>query len=129
MAAEALEASVLDSKDKEQLLAIARALGIKTNARASKATLIGKILETTGTAPSAPPEEVSEAVSTVSREEAASPLSVPQPVGARPVSYTHLRAHETVLDLVCRLLLEKKKQSHYTTISAPTHKSYATSTA
>ena len=29
-----------------------------------------------------------------------------------PVSYTHLRAHETVLDLVCRLLLEKKKTSH-----------------
>ena len=28
----------------------------------------------------------------------------------RPVSYTHLRAHETVLDLVCRLLLEKKKK-------------------
>ena len=28
------------------------------------------------------------------------------------VSYTHLRAHETVLDLVCRLLLEKKK--HHT---------------
>ena len=27
------------------------------------------------------------------------------------VSYTHLRAHETVLDLVCRLLLEKKKES------------------
>ena len=26
------------------------------------------------------------------------------------VSYTHLRAHETVLDLVCRLLLEKKKR-------------------
>ena len=26
-----------------------------------------------------------------------------------PVSYTHLRAHETVLDLVCRLLLHKKK--------------------
>ena len=25
--------------------------------------------------------------------------------GADPVSYTHLRAHETVLDLVCRLLL------------------------
>jgi len=33
------------------------------------------------------------------------------PVGnvLAPVSYTHLRAHETVLDLVCRLLLEKKK--------------------
>ena len=28
-----------------------------------------------------------------------------------PVSYTHLRAHETVLDLVCRLLLEKKNQN------------------
>ena len=35
-----------------------------------------------------------------------------------PVSYTHLRAHETVLDLVCRLLLEKKKktkENSYTT--------------
>ena len=29
---------------------------------------------------------------------------------AETVSYTHLRAHETVLDLVCRLLLEKKKK-------------------
>ena len=29
--------------------------------------------------------------------------------GRNAVSYTHLRAHETVLDLVCRLLLEKKK--------------------
>ena len=26
-----------------------------------------------------------------------------------PVSYTHLRAHETCADLVCRLLLEKKE--------------------
>ena len=31
---------------------------------------------------------------------------------AEAVSYTHLRAHETVLDLVCRLLLEKKKEQH-----------------
>ena len=30
---------------------------------------------------------------------------------AHSVSYTHLRAHETVLDLVCRLLLEKKKKT------------------
>ena len=29
-------------------------------------------------------------------------------IARAPVSYTHLRAHETVLDLVCRLLLEKK---------------------
>src|SRR5665811_1714100 len=42
------------------------------------------------------------------------PMTQPAPlvdgfVEARPaaVSYTHLRAHETVLDLVCRLLLEK----------------------
>ena len=28
-----------------------------------------------------------------------------------PVSYTHLRAHETEADLVCRLLLEKKKSN------------------
>ena len=30
----------------------------------------------------------------------------------KTVSYTHLRAHETVLDLVCRLLLEHKKNTH-----------------
>ena len=30
------------------------------------------------------------------------------PQGRYTVSYTHLRAHETVLDLVCRLLLAKK---------------------
>ena len=31
---------------------------------------------------------------------------------SKSVSYTHLRAHETVLDLVCRLLLEKKKKTN-----------------
>ena len=31
--------------------------------------------------------------------------------GITTVSYTHLRAHETVLDLVCRLLLEKKNKT------------------
>src|SRR5660398_192088 len=29
---------------------------------------------------------------------------------SKPVSYTHLRAHETKANLVCRLLLEKKKK-------------------
>ena len=43
-----------------------------------------------------------------------------------PVSYTHLRAHETVLDLVCRLLLEKKKNTithrhDLTAMSTTTH--------
>src|SRR5450756_2067089 len=32
------------------------------------------------------------------------------PTNEVPVSYTHLRAHETRHDLVCRLLLEKKKK-------------------
>ena len=32
--------------------------------------------------------------------------------GGAAVSYTHLRAHETVLDLVCRLLLVKKNNKH-----------------
>ena len=36
MAAEALEQSMLESKDKEQLVAIAQALGIKTDARARR---------------------------------------------------------------------------------------------
>ena len=39
-----------------------------------------------------------------------------------PVSYTHLRAHETVLDLVCRLLLEKK--NIYSTYIQLTHVSF-----
>src|SRR5450756_2362119 len=34
----------------------------------------------------------------------------PEHVCFRAVSYTHLRAHETRHDLVCRLLLEKKKR-------------------
>ena len=38
-------------------------------------------------------------------------VRVPMRDGVRPVSYTHLRAHETVLDIVCRLLLEKKKNN------------------
>ena len=32
-----------------------------------------------------------------------------EPKTLKTVSYTHLRAHETCADLVCRLLLEKKK--------------------
>ena len=32
----------------------------------------------------------------------------------QPVSYTHLRAHETPEHLVCRLLLEKKHNTHQT---------------
>mgnify|MGYP000541583064 CR=1 FL=1 len=42
---------------------------------------------------------------------------------SQPVPYPHLRAHETRKDLVCRLLLEKKKQKNqfaYGRISAYT---------
>ena len=43
------------------------------------------------------------------------PIALPYNGDLRSVSYTHLRAHETVLDLVCSLLLEKKKKPNYTT--------------
>ena len=36
----------------------------------------------------------------------------------KAVSYTHLRAHETVLDLVCRLLLDKKTLEQHNYILA-----------
>ena len=39
----------------------------------------------------------------------------------KAVSYTHLRAHETVLDLVCRLLLEINVTTvSYTHLTLPT---------
>ena len=41
-----------------------------------------------------------------------------------PVSYTHLRAHETVLDLVCRLLLEKKKDLYKDYVTHWTEQKY-----
>jgi len=43
-----LERSVLENKDREQLVAIAQALGVKSTSRAKKADLIVKILESTG---------------------------------------------------------------------------------
>ena len=36
-----------------------------------------------------------------------------------PVSYTHLRAHETPEHLVCRLLLEKKKNKQALYLTSP----------
>ena len=48
MAADALEKSVLESKDKEQLIAIATALGLKASARAKKEDIITNILATVG---------------------------------------------------------------------------------
>ena len=39
-------------------------------------------------------------------------------IGMLAVSYTHLLAHETVLDLVCRLLLEQNKKQLHTSPTA-----------
>ena len=63
---------------------------------------------------------VHSACSSLARECISRSASAPEPLlmlitfqrtrhATTPVSYTHLRAHETVLDLVCRLLLEKKR--------------------
>ena len=50
MAAAALEQSVLESKDKDTLLEMAKALGVKANSRLKKADIIDKILDTTSVA-------------------------------------------------------------------------------
>ncbi len=45
---EAMERAALEGKDREQLLAIAAALGLKAGSRARKADIIDRILEHTG---------------------------------------------------------------------------------
>src|SRR5450756_915910 len=58
--------------------------------------------------------KLDDALGVYQKELATNPNSVPANNAAGtvldPVSYTHLRAHETRHDLVCRLLLEKKKK-------------------
>ena len=49
-----LDSPDLNTRDKDELLVIAKALGIAADGRASKATLISRILESTGGTPSAP---------------------------------------------------------------------------
>jgi transcription termination factor Rho len=62
VAAQALEQSVLESKDKTQLIAIAEALGVKTSARNKKSDIIDHILKMTGGgAPAAEPAAASPA--------------------------------------------------------------------
>src|SRR5450756_2839055 len=48
-------------------------------------------------------------ISSLTPKTACSSVRVMLTLRSRPVSYTHLRAHETRHDIVCRLLLEKKK--------------------
>jgi len=86
VAAEALEQSMLESKDKDQLLAIAQALGIKTNARAAKATLITKILETTGGTPAAEPAPAPAAAPEPAPVAAPAAAPAPAPVADAPAA-------------------------------------------
>ncbi|MEM8748056.1 MAG: Rho termination factor N-terminal domain-containing protein, partial [Actinomycetota bacterium] len=53
MAAEALEQSALEGKDKDQLLQIAKALGVKGVSKLKKAELVDKIIDSAG-GPAAP---------------------------------------------------------------------------
>ena len=58
MAGAALEQSVLESKDKDTLLEMAKALGVKANSRLKKSDIIDKILDTTGPSSAAPAPEL-----------------------------------------------------------------------
>eukprot|EP00658_Telonema_sp_P-2_P039534 TRINITY_DN28270_c0_g2_i2.p1 TRINITY_DN28270_c0_g2~~TRINITY_DN28270_c0_g2_i2.p1 ORF type:complete len:1120 (-),score=319.90 TRINITY_DN28270_c0_g2_i2:60-3419(-) len=83
--------------------------------RGGSALSKSKLASPRGLVPAASPRVAPKRVRTV--REAADPpdLSKTAPVGCRalsPVSYTHLRAHETPEHLVCRLLLEKKKKNY-----------------
>jgi transcription termination factor Rho len=89
VSAEALEQSVLESKDKEQLTAIAQALGIKTTARLKKADIIHKILESTGAlnAPAGNGNAPAAVAQTLDLEAAAEVASSPaEPAPAEPVA-------------------------------------------
>jgi len=55
VASGALEQSALEAKDRDQLLAIAKALGVKSAARAKKEEIIDMILEQTAPAPAVAP--------------------------------------------------------------------------
>jgi hypothetical protein len=61
VAAAALEQSMLESKDKDTLLEMAKALGVKVTARQKKSEIIDKILDTTG--PSSAPAPSAESTS------------------------------------------------------------------
>jgi transcription termination factor Rho len=85
VAAAALEQSMLESKDKDTLLEMAKALGVKANARLKKSDIIDKILDTTGS--SAPtPTPAAPNGSTNGDESAPSAPSTPADAGSTPAS-------------------------------------------
>ncbi len=79
MAAAALEQSMLESKDKDTLLEMAKALGVKVNARLKKSDIIDKILDTTGSSSTPAPAAPVESAPPV---EAPSPATESAPNGA-----------------------------------------------
>ena len=85
MASGALEQSALEAKDRDQLLAIAKALGVKSAGRAKKEEIIEMILEQT--APSAPAPSVSAAPApTSSRGSTSSAKSESENATSSPVA-------------------------------------------
>ena len=84
-----LERSMLEGKDREQLVAIASALGVKTAARATKNTIIDKILVTTGSGDAGP---------TSSNGDAARPTKAPAR-GRAKASAASAPSTEPTLDL------------------------------
>lgn len=82
VAAQALEQSVLETKDKEQLLAIAKALGLKATARSKKADIIGEILKTTGGGTESPAPEAAPAPK--AKDSSPEPAPAPAPAAEAP---------------------------------------------
>jgi transcription termination factor Rho len=78
VAAQALEQSQLESKDKDQLLAIAKALGLKASSRNKKADIITQILEMTA-APATPASPAPSAPESSSAGPSDPAVTEPQP--------------------------------------------------
>ncbi|MSO32053.1 MAG: transcription termination factor Rho [Ilumatobacteraceae bacterium] len=81
MAAHALEKSQLETKDREQLLAIADALGVSSVSRATKSVLIDKILDKTGANTPAPQPVAAPEAQPVAQ---AAPAREPRPAASAP---------------------------------------------
>ena len=82
MASGALEQSALEAKDRDQLLAIAKALGVKSAARAKKEEIIDMILEQTAPAPAVAPAKSAPAKSAPAKSPTSN--SVPVAKSAAP---------------------------------------------
>jgi hypothetical protein len=80
VAAQALEQSQLESKDKDQLLAIAKALGLKASSRNKKADIITQILEMTA-APATPASPAPSAPESSPAGSSGPAVTEPQPRG------------------------------------------------